>query len=374
MKELKNSDIHLLVVGDIILGNSSEKYFESVKRVLKKGDVVVGQLEVPYTDKSPKALEQERHPNNLIPLVDAGFDVLTLAGNHIADEGVEGIKDTIDWLQLNGIKYTGAGMNLQDARKPAIIDKSGTRFGVLKYNCVGPMETWASEEKPGCSYVNILTHYELNHANPGGPPEIYTHAEPSSLREMKKDIRELRSKCDVLIVSFHKGLVHQPVKIADYEKQISYEAIDAGADVVVGEHAHILKGIEIYKGKVIYHGLCNFIAYVPSLFPKLDEDSEAWSKKRTELFEFVPDPEYPTYPFHPEAIYTMIAKCTINNGEICQSSFYPCIVNKEGKPVVVDRDSGGQRVLDYMQEITDKAGLNAEFTWSGEEILISPKS
>src|SRR5690606_9009249 len=104
------------------------------------------------------------------PLVTFGFDVLTLAGNHLADAGSEGIIDTIRWLKENQLHYVGAGLNEEEAFRPLIVTRAGTRVGILKYNCVGPEETWATPHKPGGAYVKVLTHYELQHANPGGPP------------------------------------------------------------------------------------------------------------------------------------------------------------------------------------------------------------
>lgn len=366
---MEKGRLNILCVGDIILGNHAAPYFEYVSATLKEMDLVIGHLEVPYTKRDAQALELERDPENLRPLVTFGFDVLTLAGNHLADAGEAGIVDTIRWLQENGLHHVGAGLNEEEAFRPLIITRKGIKVGIRKYNCVGPKETWAAKNKPGGAYVNVLTHYELEHANPGGPPAIYTFADPRSRKRMEEEIRALRSQCDVLIVSFHKGLVHQPVKIADYELELAHAAIDAGADLVVGEHAHLLKGLEFYKGKPIFHGLGNFIAYVPSLFPRPGDDPEAWSRKRMELFGFVPDPEYPTYPFHPEAIYTIMAKIVVDNGRIGQVGFIPCIVNKEGKPVVVGQKTGGEKVMDYMRDITEKAGFNTHFTWEGDEVL-----
>ncbi|MBU9723180.1 MULTISPECIES: CapA family protein [Bacillaceae] len=367
---MNDSNLTMLCVGDIILGKDAQPYFDSVHPFLESADVIFGQLEVPYTSRDEQSDELERHPEYLEPLVKEGFSVLALAGNHLADAGDMGIEDTINWLRDHEIEYVGAGMNISEARRPVILERNKTRIGILKYNCVGPEETWATSNKPGCAYVKVLTHYELQHANPGGPPSIYTFAEPQSKVEMENDIKELRKKCDVLVVSFHKGLVHQPAKIAAYERELSHAAIDAGADLILGEHAHLLKGVEIYKGKTIFHGLCNFIAYVPSLFPKQGDDMEAWANKRIELFGFAPDPEYPTYPFHPEAIYTMLAKSNIENGKITSTSFIPCIVDKEGKPVVVGRSSGGLEVLEYMRNITELAGLDTQYEWSGDEIIM----
>ena len=206
MNNLETKNVNITIVGDIIVGNNADSYFEHVRDELATADLLLGQLEVPYSNNHPESAELERDPAYLHSLVSAGFDVLSLAGNHLADFGDQGIEDTISWLQEHHIAYVGAGRNLEEARRPVIIERNGTKIGILKYNCVGPKETLATANKPGCAYVNILTHYELEHANPGGPPSIYTRAEPSTLRWMKQDITALRPHCDVLIVSFHKGL------------------------------------------------------------------------------------------------------------------------------------------------------------------------
>jgi poly-gamma-glutamate synthesis protein (capsule biosynthesis protein) len=229
---------------------------------------------------------------------------------------------------------------------------------------------WATHNRPGCAYVHIITHYEIDYATPGGPPTIYTWAVPKSLKAMQENIQELKQTCDVVVVSLHKGLGHTPIKLADYEQQVSYAAIDAGADLVVSHHAHILHGIETYKGKVIFHGLGNFGTYLPFLAPKEGDTKDSWASRRREIFGFEPDPEYPTYPFHPEAIYTMIAKCIIEDGGITQVSYIPAIVNKQAQPEIVTRNNRGQEVFDYVKSITEGANLNAQFQWDGEEVII----
>ncbi len=367
---MSSKSMSLLAVGDIILGPNAESFFTYVAPALTKGDVLVGQLEVPYTSRHPEAVALGRDPQVLGALVSAGFDVVTLAGNHIWDAGIAGIEDTTRWLRSNNIAYAGGGLNIDEARRPVVIERRGTRFGFLSYNCVGPKETWANKERPGCAYLHIITHYELDYATPGGPPAIYTWAEPETLGAMIDDIHRLRSLCDVLVVTLHKGIGHTPAKLAAYEKQVSYAAIDAGADLILGHHAHILRGIEFYKGKAIFHGLCNLVAYVPSLAPRDDQDPQSWARKRREIFGFEPDPEYPTYPFHPEAKYTIIAKCSIENNLISRVSYFPCIVNKQGKPELLKNDEKGIEVFNYMEKITREAGLNATYKWLGSEVAV----
>ena len=379
MQEIKNR-FTMLMTGDIILGKNSRDFFEGVKGVLEQADVVLGQLEVPYSDRAPELLDLYRSPKVLEPLADY-MDALTLAGNHIYDAGEVGVEDTIGWLDAHNIPYTGAGMNLDDASKPVILECSGVKIGYISYNCTGPRNTKASKAKAGNPYVDIVIRYDMGDiANPGGPPEnIYTWPEPVSFKRMKDEIAALKKQCDVVCVYFHKGIVHVPIKLADYETVVAHAAIDAGADIVTSSHSHILHGIEVYKGKTIYHGLNNFIAWVPSLRPDFKRtkgvgtdsfDAEEWARKRIDRFGFVPDPEYPTYPFHPEAIYTCAAKCVVENGKIVSTSYIPMIVNKKGVTETVTRENGGQEVFDYMKKITEGAGLNAKFEWDGDEILI----
>lgn len=358
----------LIAVGDIILGPDPEPFFESVAPVLRSADIVSGQLEVPYTTRNAEAMAQGRDPENLRALVSAGFHVVTLAGNHCMDAGLAGIEDTLAWLRDHRVAFLGVGTNLQQAKLPVILEREGTRYGFLDYNCVGPKETWATANKAGCSYVHVITHYELDHATPGGPPTIYTWAEPVTLGAMRDDIGHLRPHCDVLVVSLHKGLGHTPVKLAAYELQVSHAAIDAGADLVLGHHAHILRGIELYKGKPIFHGLCNLVAWVPSL-AKPRQDSQDWATRRRELFGFEPDPEYPTYPFHPEAKYTAMAHCLVRDGKIIEIGYLPVLVSKDGKPMLMKKEGGGQEVFEYMDKITRGAGLSTKYRWEKDLVL-----
>lgn len=373
----------MLIGGDTILGENPELYFTGIDCVLGRGDIVITQLEVPYSDTAPELLDLHRELKNLEPLR-GRFDLVTMAGNHIYDAGETGVYDTLEWLDENGIPHAGAGRNIDEAVKPVIIEKDGVRFGFLNYNCVGTKAMNAGKKKAGAAYVDVITHYEPGDvANPGGNPDrIFTFPELASYERMISDIEELREKCDVLSVYLHKGIVHKAVKIADYEKFISRGAIDAGADIIFSSHSHILHGIEIYKGRTIFHGLNNLIAWVPSLGPnwrrtkgKATEvfDPEAWARARVERFGFIPDPEYPTYPFHPDSIYSIIAKCIIEDGKIVETRFIPLIVNKAGIPEVVIRSNGGDRVREYMDRITELAGLNATFDWVDDELAIREK-
>jgi poly-gamma-glutamate synthesis protein (capsule biosynthesis protein) len=189
---------------------------------------------------------------------------------------------------------------------------------------------------------------------------------------MRDDIAALKLQVDVTIVALHKGIVHTPAKVLDYEKEVAHAAVDAGANLVISHHAHILRGIEVYKGVPIYHGLNNFVVVTDALSPKTgygDLNAE-YARQRLERFGFVPDPEMPLYPFHPEALQTIVATITANRDGIVSAGYLPAIVNKDYKPEVLKHDERGQQVFDYVAKISKEAGLSASFQWQGDEVLI----
>jgi hypothetical protein len=261
-------------------------------------------------------------------------------------------------------------MKLAEAKRPCVIKHDDTRIGFLAYNCVGPKISWAKADKPGCAYVRVLTHYEQDHESPGSPPAIYTFAEAKSLKAMKEDISDLRKETDILVVAFHKGVPHTPARLLDYEHEICRSAIDYGADIIFGHHAHILKGIDFFRVKDIFHGLGNFITVTSALTEGPNRDLKDWIRRRKELFGFEPDPEYPTFPFHPEARQTIIAKLSITDNRISQVSYIPCLVNKKGQPEPLKNDRQGNQVFEYMKRITEQAGLKADFHWKEDEVVI----
>jgi len=365
----------MLAVGDLIFDSpEADSLTAFVEPALATGDVVVGHLEVLFTSREVKQYMEVPappcDPKNMRAVSAAHFNVVTLAGNHVWDSGAPGIEDTIELLKQYGMLYTGAGINIEEARRPAVMERKGTRIGFLSYNCVGPRESWATPAKPGCAYVSVLTHYEQGHVTPGSSPMIYTFAEPGSLNAMVNDIQKLRAECDILVVALHKGSVHTPVTLEMYEQPVCHTAIDAGADLILGCHAHILKGVEIYKGKVIFHGLGNFITVTKVLTEAPNWNLAQWIERRKKLFGFEPDPEYPNYPFHPEAKQTIIAKFIIEEKKIARVSYIPCRVNKKGQPEVLKNDERTRQVFEYIEGITREAGLNARFEWDGEEAIV----
>jgi len=366
--------ITLMMVGDVILDEPNpDTFFEPSRPLLAMADIAIGHVEVPHTlrgsEQSTDIPAPPANPAHLEAFMRAGFHVATLAGNHIADSGPNGIEDTVEVLRNLGVAPVGAGMSLSAAREPALVSRHGIRVGVLSYNCVGPRDSWATSKKAGCAFVKVLTHYELDHASPGGPPSIYTFVAPESQDAMAADITELKKQVDVVVVAMHKGVGHVPARIEMYERAVSRAAIEAGADVVVGHHAHIMRGVEIYKGKPIYHGLGNFVCVTRALSVSDNDSPErlAWAKRRQQLFGFAPNPNMPTYPFHPDSRHTAIACCRANAEGITEFGLIPCYIDELARPCPLTRQGGGEKVVEYIQQISDMAKLGTRYEWADDQ-------
>ena len=258
-------------------------------------------------------------------------------------------------------------MNLEEARRPVILERKGTKIGFLAFNSVLPPGYGAGPNKPGCNAIQVSTFYEQIDPQPGTPPRIVTIPKKEDVRAMEEAITQLKSEVDVVMVSMHWGIHFQPAVIAMYQREVGHAAIDAGADLIIGTHAHILKGIEVYKGKVIFYSLCNF--GMDAFLSKQIKKPHA--QRLFKLYNYYPDPEYPTYPFPPDAKKTVIAKCEITDGSITKVSYLPVWVNKQSQPEPLSRDDKrSEEVHRYMQWLCRDQELDTKFAWEGDEIVI----
>lgn len=364
--------MRLMIVGDLVLEEPGiAPLFDDVRAHLKLADVLIGHVETPHTTRGEECVgdvpSPGSPPENLRALAEANFTVASLAGNHVHDRGAEGIADTISHLRANGISSAGAGEDLAAARAPA---RRG-RVAVLSYNCVGPCTGWAGAARAGCAYIKVTSDYEPQGISPSGLPNAPMFSDPDSVSAMAADVAAAKASGALVIVYFHKGLVHTPAKLAMYERPLAQRAIDAGADIVAGSHAHILRGVEMYRGKPIFHGLGNFVTVTRALNTEGNDHPVrlAWAKKRRALFGFEPDPEYPLYPFHPESKHLMVADCVVRADGAISAGFTPGWMQKDGAPLPLGNCRQGRAVLDYIIRITREAGLDTAFSWEGDRVV-----
>ncbi len=361
------SDFELLLCGDLVLDEPDpDHWLGGIAPALRAADLAIGHLEVPHSrsgiERTADVPAPGADPAHVPALARAGFGAVSLAGNHIGDLGAAGIADTLEALDSAGVAYAGAGATLAEARAPAILERAGRRIGLLSYNCVGPQSAWASEKEAGCAYVRV----EASDGTSIAPAAPLERLDPESVRAMSEDIARLRPQVDLLVVALHKGIVHTPVKLAPYEIPLAHAAIDAGADVVSGHHAHIARGIEMYRGRPIFHGLGNGCVVTRALSPAQSHPTRAaWAQRRRQLFGFEPDPAYELAPFHPQAVHSMLGRVRMERDGRLRSGFLPVYIEPPGRPVLATAETA-RRVEAYLCDITRAAGLPTLQLESGE--------
>jgi poly-gamma-glutamate capsule biosynthesis protein CapA/YwtB (metallophosphatase superfamily) len=344
--------------GDLVLDEPRPDYWlGGIAPRTEAADIAIGHLEVPHTRRGTELQGDVpapgANPAHLAALVRAGFDVVTLAGNHIADCGAEGIADTRTELAHLQLGCCGADSSLELARRPALLRVTGRRIAVLSYNCVGPQSSWARSDAAGCAYVKINTA----DGKPVSPTAQLQAPDDESLQAMQCDIAAAAADNDFVIVALHKGLVHVPARLAPYERPVAHAAIQAGAHAVVGHHAHLIRGMEFHLGKPIFHGLGNGCVVTRALNQAQDHPARAaWALKRKQLFGFEPDPAYWLAPFHPDAIHAMLGRLCVHPDGRVEAGFVPVHVEAPGRPVIA-AGAQAEAVVAYMRRITEQAGL-----------------
>jgi len=242
--------ITLILVGDIMLnrgveymveryGNVDFKFpFLKIADYLKKADIVFGNLEGVISDKGIKVgsiYSFRANPEAIEGLKFAGFNVLSLANNHTLDYTRAALEDCLANLNNAGINYVGAGFNETEAFSPIIKEIKGIKIGFLAYTNLGP-ETWrAVRENSGIAWIS-----------------------EKDFERVKADIKLAKEKVDVLIVSLHTGEEYSNEPTL-FQIEFSKTAIDAGADLVIGHHPHLIQRDEKYKNGWIFYSLGNFI-------------------------------------------------------------------------------------------------------------------
>lgn len=361
----------ILLLGDLILdAPAPDHWLSGIAPALKAADLVIAHLEVPHTDCGTEMQGDVPAPGapteNLEAAARAGIHAMSMAGNHISDCGPEGIADTIATLDRTGVAHAGAGADLANARAPAFLRVGERTVALLSYNCVGPDIGWAGSARAGFAYLPIATADD-SPIRPTAPLERIT---PEAEAILAKDIAAARAHADLVLVSLHKGLVHVPAKLAPYERPVSHAAIDAGADVVFGHHAHIVKGIEMYRGKPIFHGLGNGCVVTNALSADQDHPARAeWARRRKAMFGFEPDPAYTLAPFHPEAVNAMIGRLLWRPDGSIEVGLLPVHVEAPGRPVLATAEQGAD-IKRYIERITAMAELPPIALYESDDMLV----
>ncbi len=261
------------MVGDIFLQEALPQSAElaEVSALLRSADVAFGNLETPVSTRgtaTEKWINMRMSPDLLSDVVDMGFNVLTLANNHMMDFGEVAFYDTLRFVTDRDLSYVGAGADIDAAWRSEIVSIGETKVAFLgASSTLGPGAA-AAEGSPGVAPIHVSESYAIEPSasleQPGSAPYVFTRAWREDLERAAAAIESARSEAHLVVLALHWGVPpfwrsRFQDGLADYQIEVGHALIDAGADVIVGHHPHSLQEVEIYRGKPIFYSLGNFV-------------------------------------------------------------------------------------------------------------------
>lgn len=295
------SEIVLTFGGDVMLsrvvGQRLTKYqdfswpFRQVAEIFSQADLAVVNLESPFTYGGDHlvltgSFSFNADPQAIQGLRLAGLDLVSLANNHLGNQGKQGMKDTFDLLGKNQIAYAGAGLDFDGAHQGKILEAKGVKFGFLAY--AYPEDLYlATATAPGIANLDIV--------------------------QAQEDIAALKKQVDVIVVLMHAGVEYVDRPNAQ-QQRFARAVIDSGADLVIGHHPHWVQNWEIYDGKLILYSLGNLVF------------DQMWSQETRE---------------------GAIAKIYFQGDRWQQAEILPVVIEDYGQPRLAD-EKESQRILRRM--------------------------
>ena len=244
----ENGTALLAFAGDVMFSDEYLKEYdqsgisaiadENMLSHMQNADLFILNEEFPFSRRGEPMADKQftfrTDPKYVSILKELGTDIVTLANNHALDYGRTAFEDTLETLDQAGIQRIGGGYSISEASAPAVCTVNGQRFAIFGATRVSPSADWyAGESQSG----------------------LFQTYDPAKLNAA---IQEARKSCDHVIVFVHWGIEKNETP-EEYQRSLARGYIDAGADLVVGCHPHVLQGFEYYKGVPIIYSLGNYL-------------------------------------------------------------------------------------------------------------------
>jgi len=372
-------DVVVTAVGDMIFNEKitdrTEPERRNLLRLMREADVAYGNLEFSINEQPElqKTFYNFRVGRDFAWEVAAtGINLVSLANNHALDFGTAGLLDCMKALDQSGIAYAGAGPTLAKARQAVRKKVQGqkTRFALVsamrywtdKYRCADPAGPCLATINPAVILV----------AKPEGGFEAVEGPIEDDVKAFEDDVVLAKRREDVVAASLH---VHDLSHARAYgiqdasprNDEIPFRrAVDAGADLVLGTGPHVLRGIEIYKGKPIFYSLGNFIYQyrTPKNIP-IDlvhqRDSEIDRPANVSVWD----------RRDPRAVMeSVLVRMTLNKDRLKRIELIPVTIDDEGPLYGVPRLAGtkrGKEIIELLQRLSAPYGTKiVSKGWYGE--------
>jgi poly-gamma-glutamate capsule biosynthesis protein CapA/YwtB (metallophosphatase superfamily) len=344
-----------------------DAYSALARPTLARANLRFGQVERVYSERGSLQVHSGGGHSRCKPalasvLSDCGFDVVSVASNHAMDWGPDALLDTIDLLRGKGLQVVGAGRNLDEARASAIVECNGVKVAFLAFCSILHEGYAATATKPGIAPLRAHTYYEPFEYQAGVPPRVVTVPFEDDLQGMLAAIAAAKRSADVVVLSMHWGIHFIPRLIADYQTITAKAAFGAGADLILGHHAHVPKAIGKFGGKVCFYSLSNFIM---SSSQRSRDDAERFERR----YGVKLDPDYPRLPYGADAKRSLIAKAVLSRSGVEQVSFLPVLIDPQLRPEVLRHaDARFEDAVGYMQWASE--GFDSVLQVEGDEVMV----
>jgi hypothetical protein len=362
-------NVSVFAVGDVFVdAEDGLAPFAPMQSALERAGIVFGNCEGVYSDRPARSPTHKHFMGAPVErgrrLGEVPFHVMTLANNHIVDGGYIGLRDTIDLLRAQGVAVTGAGNDIAAAIAPAVLERDGIRVAFLGFCSVFPVGYEARMNRPGIAALRVHTSYvdpDRNFWEPGIPPRVITTPDVEDLERFRTAIAAARDAADHVVVACHWGYSSLLEALQEYELTLAREAVLAGADAVVCHHHHSLRGIEIFRKRPIFFGLGAFVHHLnDEIDPSVRAARETQLGRRSLLRAAE---AYPSFPFCAEARRTGIATLDFDGNGGVTAGLIPGLINPDGSTEPLPAgDPRGAAIIDYVEELSDTAGLSTQFT------------
>lgn len=304
------ASISVVFGGDVALCVEAEKriakygdgfVFSEIRGLLSEADIAAVNLEAPLTSSTEKApkptpghlskpVYMKCRPEACKALVSAGIDLAFLANNHIGDfEG--GVVDTVRTLKQHSIVPVGAGANRREAYSPVFMDVRGAKLAFLAFSDIYPRSFEAGESRAGCAWADA--------------------------KLMPEAIADARKAADLVFVNLHFGS-QGTSKPTGRQKQLVQLVLKAGADMIIGNHPHVIQPVAVVEGKPVLFSIGNMVMSVPIY---------SWT-------------------------VGLVARATRTDKKICRVDLLPIEIVDLAQPQLVD----GRHVLEHLYNISKEFG------------------
>jgi poly-gamma-glutamate synthesis protein (capsule biosynthesis protein) len=400
------SSFTMALAGDALITRRLSVYqepeFQRMIELIRGADAAFLNLEMLFHDYEPWPMYEsggvyaQADPSLVNEIVWAGFDLVSLANNHTGDYGVEGMRLTQRYVREAGLVGAGTGENLPEAREARFLETANGRVALVATTSTFPEHSTASPARgavrgrPGLSPLRhtsrrIVTADQLGRLEAalrdvgvevrardrrlavfgevfeaGGPPGVRTEPVEQDVTEIAGVVNNASRLADYTLVSLHahEGGVATSVP-AEFLVTFAHAVIDAGADVVVGHGPHMLRGIEIYRGKLIFYSLGDFMYQTETTlrhpYERYAQAGLDETRGAADYYDATTSNGTRGFPANREVWESVIAMPTFRGRELVGIELHPITLgfgqprSVRGRPLLADRELGRKIINDLIE-------------------------